>query len=166
MVSLRSTAVGVVADDPVHMVNKHPMAHETHPSPVRRGFLWLYLLTASIVVIAVFVQAFSIAAYVRGAGKDALDLHQTVGFLTHSVEILVFLAALGGYWGSWRRVGAAFLLPVIGTIQVFAIGDTNTSGGWINGLHGFLALVVLLFAMALAESGRRSLGLGRSPGLS
>jgi asparagine N-glycosylation enzyme membrane subunit Stt3 len=138
------------------------MAHETNPSRVRRGFLWLFLLTASIVVVAVFVQAFSIAAYVRGAGQDALDLHKTVGFLTHSIEIIVFLAALGGYWGMWRRVGTVFLLPVIGTIQVFAIGDTNTSGGWINGLHGLLALVVLLFALALAESGRRSLGLGRA----
>ncbi len=137
------------------------MTHETQLSGARRTFLWLFLITSAIVVLAVFVQAFSIAAYVRGAGKDALDMHKTVGFLTHSVEILVFLAAVGAYWGKWRRVGIVFLLPVIGTIQLIAIGDTNATGGWINGLHGLLALVVLLFAMALAESGRRALGLGR-----
>ena len=88
---------------------------------------------------------------------EALELHETGGFVTHSVEIVVFLAALVGYWGSWKRVGLALLLPVIGTIQVLLIGDTDASGGWINGLHGLFALVVLLLAVALAQSGMRSL---------
>lgn len=123
----------------------------------QRGFLWLYVLTALIVAVGVLLQAFSIAAYVRGAGPDALELHETGGFVTHSVEIVVFLAALIGYWGSWKRVGLAFLLPVIGTIQVLLIGDTDASGGWVNGLHGLFALVVLLLAVALAQEGRRSL---------
>jgi hypothetical protein len=127
------------------------------PKRIQRGFVWLYVLTALIVALGVLLQAFSIAAYVRGAGADALEMHQTGGFVTHSVEIVVFLAALVGYWGSWRRVGLALLLPVIGTIQVLLIGDTDASGGWINGLHGLLALVVLLLAAALAQSGKRSL---------
>ena len=126
-------------------------------SRLRRGFLWLYTLAALIVVVGVLVQAFSIAAYVRGAGSGALDMHKTVGFMTHNVEIIVFLAALVAYWGSWRRVGLAFLLPLIGTIQVFSIGDTDKSGGWVNGLHGLLALVVLLLAVFLAQDGMRSL---------
>jgi hypothetical protein len=124
---------------------------------IQRGFVWLYLLTAVLVALGVLLQAFSIAAYVRGAGPDALELHETGGFVTHSVEIVVFLAALVGYWGSWKRVGLALLLPVIGTIQVLLIGDTDASGGWINGLHGLFALVVLLLAVALAQSGMRSL---------
>jgi hypothetical protein len=37
------------------------------------------------------------------------------------------------------------------------IGDTDKSGSWINGLHGLFALVVLLLAVALAQSGKRSL---------
>ena len=124
---------------------------------IQRGFVWLYLLTAVLVALGVLLQAFSIAAYVRGAGPDALELHETGGFVTHSVVIVVFLAALVGYWGSWKRVGLALLLPVIGTIQVLLIGDTDASGGWINGLHGLFALVVLLLAVALAQSGMRSL---------
>lgn len=124
---------------------------------VQRGFVWLYVLTALIVAVGVLLQAFSIAAYARGAGTDALELHQTGGFVTHSVEIVVFLAALIGYWGAWKRVGLALLLPVVGTIQVFLIGDTDARGSWINGLHGLFALVVLLLAVALAQEGKRSL---------
>jgi hypothetical protein len=125
--------------------------------PVQRGFIWLYVLMALVVAVGVLLQAFSIAAYIRGAGADALEMHETGGFVTHSVEIVVFLAALIGYWGSWKRVGLALLLPVIGTVQVILIGDTNASGGWINGLHGLFALVVLLLAVALAQEGKRSL---------
>jgi hypothetical protein len=124
---------------------------------MRRVFLWLYVVTASIVVVGVFLQAFSIAAYVRGAGKGALDMHSTVGFLTHSVEIIVFLLALIGYWGTWRRLWLPVLLPVIGTVQIFLIGDTDKSGGWVNGLHGLFALIVLLLAAALVQDGTQSL---------
>ncbi len=130
-------------------------------SRVRRVFLWLYLLAASVVVIGVLLQAFSIAAYARGAGTGALDMHTTGGAITHSVEIVVFLFALVAYWGSWSRVGLAALLPVIGTIQVLLIGDTDKSGSWINGLHGLFALFVLLLAVGLVQYGWRSLGPSR-----
>lgn len=124
---------------------------------VRRVFLWLYLLTATLVAVGVLVQAFSIAAYVRGAGQGARDLHSTGGFITHSVEIVVFLAALVGFWGAWRRVGLAALLPIVGTAQLALVGDTDKAGGWVNGLHGLFALVVFLLAVALAQAGVRSL---------
>ena len=120
-------------------------------------FLWLYVLTALIVVVGVLLQAFSIAAYVRGAGQDALDMHKTVGFITHSVEIVVFLVALVGYWRMWRRLWLPFLLPVVGTFQLLVIGDTDKTGGWVNGLHGLFALIVLLLATALVQDGTRSL---------
>jgi hypothetical protein len=123
----------------------------------RRAVAWLYVAAASIVVAGVLVQAFSIAAYVRGAGAGARDLHVTGGFITHNIEIILFLLALVAFWGTWRLVGFALLLPVIGTAQVFLIGDTDKPGGWVNGLHGLLALVVLVMALALAEIGRRSL---------
>ena len=125
-------------------------------SRLRRAFLWLYLATAALVAIGVLIQAFSIAAYVRGAGPDALDVHETGGFITHSVEIVVFLAGLVAFWGAWRRVGFALLLPVIGTIQLVLIGDTDERGSWVNGLHGLFAMVVLLLAVALVQAGWRS----------
>jgi hypothetical protein len=130
---------------------------------MRRGFLWLFLLAASVVVAGVFLQAFSIAAYARGAGADALDLHTTVGFIVHSVEIVVFLVALLAFWGAWRIVGFAALLPIVGTLQVFLVGDTDETGGWVNGLHGLFALVVLLIALALAWIGMRALARPATP---
>ena len=127
------------------------------PPGWRRPVLWLYVLAASLVVVGVFLQAFSIAAYVRGAGAGARDLHESGGVITHNIEIVVFLLALIGFWGAWRLVGLALLLPLIGTAQVLLVGDTNNSGGWVNGLHGLFAIVVLVLAGALVEAGRRSL---------
>jgi hypothetical protein len=132
---------------------------------LRRGFLWLYVLAASVVVVGVFVQAFSIAAYARGAGADALDLHTSVGFLVHSIEIVVFLLALVAFRGAWRIVGFAALLPVVGTLQLFLIGDTDERGSWVNGLHGLFALVVLMLALALVWIGVRSLARRAAPAL-
>jgi hypothetical protein len=55
------------------------MIQMTSPTglPVRWVFLWLYVLAASVVAVGILVQAFSIAAYVREAGLDELDLHTT-----------------------------------------------------------------------------------------
>lgn len=127
------------------------------PAGWRRAVVWAFAVAASLVVAGVFLQAFSIAAYVRGAGSGARDLHVTGGFLTHNVEIVVFLLALVAFWGAWRRVAVALLLPLVGTAQVVLIGDTDKTGGWVNGLHGMFAIVVLVLAGALAELGRRSL---------
>lgn len=123
----------------------------------RRPVAWLYVGAACTVAAGVLLQAFSIAAYVRGAGESARDLHVNGGFLTHSVEMVLFLLALVAFWGAWRIVAFALLLPIIGTAQVLLIGDTDEQGGWVNGLHGLLALVVLVMALLLAEIGRRSL---------
>ena len=130
---------------------------------MRRVLIWVYLAGAVLVVIGVFLQAFSITAYIRGAGSGALDMHQAVGSVTNILEVVTFLGALIGFWGSWTRVGFAFALPVIGTIQLFAIGDTDTSGGWANGVHGLLALVVLVLAGMLTHDGMRALGLRAGP---
>ena len=152
---------GAATAAPIELAPRRWMRGRRALERVQRGFVWLFVSTALIVAAGVLLQAFSIAAYARGVGPDALELHQTGGFVTHSVEIVVFLAALIGYWGWWKRVGLALLLPVIGTIQVLLIGDTNASGSWINGLHGLFALVVLLLAVFLAQSGLRSLSARR-----
>jgi hypothetical protein len=125
--------------------------------PLRRAVAWLSVATAAAVAAGVLLQAFSIAAYIRGAGVAARDLHASVGYTTHILEIVVVVAALVGFWGAWRKLGLAFLLPLVGTLQLLLIGDTDRHGSWINGLHGFLALVVLLLAIAIAWEGARSL---------
>ncbi len=125
--------------------------------PVRRGFLWLQLAAATVVVVGVLLQAFSISADARGAGRGALDTHEAIGGITHLVEV-VFLAALAAWRKAWGEVGLALALPVIGTLQVFLVGDTEESGGWANGLHGLFALVVLTVAAVIAHRTMRGLG--------
>lgn len=121
-----------------------------------RAFLWANLILAVLVAVGVFVQVYLIASYFFGAGQDALDAHKNLGGIVHIVEVLVFLAAIGGYWRRWGEIGLSFSLAVIGTIQLgLADGDD-----WVGGLHGVFALVVLLLAGAIAHRTMRALGVG------
>jgi len=129
---------------------------------MKRAFLWLQLVAATLVAVGVFVQAFSITAYVRGAGDGALDMHSAVGGITYLIEVVVVVAALVAWWKLWGAVALAFSLPLVGTIQLFLAGDTDTKGGWVNGLHGMLALVVLVLAAVIAHRAMRTLGIGRT----
>ena len=43
--------------------------------------------------------------------------------------------------------------------QLAFLGDTDEQGGWVNGLHGFLALIVLLAGVAYLDAAARALGL-------
>ena len=107
---------------------------------VRGPALWAVSGLAALVAVGVFVQVYLIASYIFGA--DALDAHKAVGFTVHLVEVLVFLVALVAWWKEWRKVGLAFALAVIGTVQLaFSDGER-----WVGGLHGLLALVVLVLA--------------------
>lgn len=123
----------------------------------RRPFLWIFTFGSLTVAVGVLWQAFTIVAFLRGAGDQARNLHVLGAYLVHTVEIVVFFAALGAFWSDWMRVSIAFMFPVVGTVQVFAIGDTDAPGGWVNGLHGLLALVMLLWAAGFAHLGARAL---------
>ena len=122
-----------------------------------RGFRWATLIAAALVVVGVFLQVYFIASYLFGAGEDALDAHKNLGGIVHLVEVLAFLFSLGGFWRRWVDVGWAFALGAIGTIQLgFADGDD-----WVGGLHGLLAMVVLVIAAIVTHRSLRSLGIGR-----
>jgi uncharacterized membrane protein YhaH (DUF805 family) len=124
---------------------------------VRRAFLWIHLVLATLVVVGIFVQVYLIASYSFGAGTDALDAHTDLGGVVHLAEVLVFLAAIGAYWKRWWDVGLSFALAVVGTIQLgFADGDE-----WVGGLHGLFALIVLVLATIASHRSARALGLGR-----
>ena len=62
---------------------------------MRRAFLWLLLIGSAVVVLGVLWQAFSIAAYVRGAGDGALDAHQTGSIFVHLGQLAVIVGAIG-----------------------------------------------------------------------
>jgi hypothetical protein len=130
---------------------------------MRRIFLWINLVAASVVALLIFLQAYLITAYVAGAGESALDAHGFVGFaVIHLLEIIVFLTAFGAWPRQWRWIGTTFLFALVGTIQVFlAPTDDSDASGWLHGLHGLLALVVLVWAAVIAHRAMRDLGLRR-----
>jgi hypothetical protein len=103
------------------------------------------------------LQAFSIAAYVRGAGEAALDMHEVTANAVFVGELAVVIGAIWTWWGRWSAVGVAVGFLVVSAIQVLLIGDTNESGGWVNGLHGLLALVLLVAAVVYALLAARKL---------
>lgn len=124
---------------------------------VRRGFTWCVLVSSSLVIVGVFLQVYFIASYISGAGQGALDAHKHVGNVVFVFELLAFVAAVVAHWKLWPRVLPAFLLALIGAVQLgFAGGDE-----WVGGIHGALALVVLILAHAVVMRSVRDLGLGR-----
>ncbi len=127
---------------------------------MRRTPLWLVLAGGVIVVVGVLIQAFTIAAYVRGAGDGALDAHGGFSMVVHIGELLIVIGAIWAWWGNWNAVGLAVAFLVLCVAQLAFLGDTEEQGGWINGLHGMLALVILLAGVWYAARARRELGLG------
>ena len=128
---------------------------------MRRAPLWIVLVGGTLVVLAVLWQAFTISAYVRGAGDGALDAHGLGSLFVHIGQLAIVIGAIWAWWGNWKAVGTAVAFLVLSVAQLAFLGDTEETGGWINGLHGFLALVVLIAAGIYAHRARRELGLGR-----
>ena len=129
---------------------------------MRRAFLWINFVLASLIVVLIFLQAYFITAYVAGAGESALDAHGFTGFaLIHGAELLFFLTAFGAWPKSWKRIGFTFLLFALGTVQIFLSPVEERTNGWLHGLHGLLALVVMVMAAVIAHRGMRDLGLRR-----
>lgn len=128
---------------------------------MRRTFLWINFVLASLIVVLIFLQAYFIASYAMGAGEGALDAHGlTGGIFIHGFELLVFLTAFGAWPRQWKWIAFTFLLFVVGTIQIFLLPpDEDPSSPWVHGLHGLLALVVMVMAAVIAHRGMRDLGL-------
>jgi hypothetical protein len=123
--------------------------------------VWISFVLSSIVLVGIVLQLYFIAAWVFGE-SGALDAHKVVGgAVVHPAEVLVFLVALGGWWRQWRNVAWSFALALLGTIQVFSVGDLEEPGnGWLHGLHGGLVIFVVALAAYIARREARALGLG------
>jgi hypothetical protein len=125
---------------------------------MRRVFRWISLLLAVIVVVGVVVQVYLIASWMFGE-PGALDAHQTIGgAVVHPAEVFVFLASFGAWWRVWRNIAVSFGLALLGTVQVFLVGDVQDPGnGYVHGLHGALALFVIGLAAYIARRELRAL---------
>jgi len=130
-----------------------------------RTAVWVNLVFATVVVVGVFLQVYLITSYFTGAGEGALDAHGFVGgVVVHASELIVFLSALVAFWRNWRWIVFNLFLLVLGTVQIFlSPPDEDRASGWIHGLHGLLALFVLVTAAIIAHRDMRLLGLKRSP---
>ena len=131
---------------------------------VKRFFLWLVLVGAIVVFLGVLWQAFSIAAYVRSGDEGWRDAHAAGSMPVHLGQLAIVIGAIVAAWGNWRAVGAALGFLVLSIAQLVALGDTEKDGSWVNGFHGFLALIVLLSALAYAQWSARTLGLRQVSG--
>jgi hypothetical protein len=129
---------------------------------MRRPFVWGSLVLAVAVLVGLLLQLYFISAWVFGS-SGALSAHKDVGgFVVHPLEILAFVAALAGWWGNWRNVLWSLALPVVGTVQIFLVGDLGEPGnGWVHGLHGGLVLFVAALAVMIANREAGALGLRR-----
>ena len=123
--------------------------------------MWISFILSIVVLVGIVLQLYFIAAWVFGE-SGALDTHKTVGgAIVHPAEVLIFLVALGGWWRQWRNVAWSFALALLGTIQVFSVGDLEEPGnGWLHGLHGGLVIFVVALAAYIARREARALGLG------
>jgi hypothetical protein len=133
---------------------------------VKRVFLWISSLAASLVAMGVILQVYFIASWIFGA-EDALDAHRGVGSIVWLLEIVVLISGLVAYWGVWRKAAVSIALPILGTIQIFFLGDiedpSKNGSGWIHGFHGGLAILVFALAAAIAYRDLKALGVhGRS----
>jgi hypothetical protein len=119
---------------------------------MRRPFVWASFLLAIAVLIGLALQLYFIAAWNFGS-SGALDAHKDAGtFVVHPLEIFAFVAALIGWWGTWRKVLWSLALPILGTVQIFFVGDLQDPGnGWVHGLHGGLVLFVAALAATIAR---------------
>jgi hypothetical protein len=124
---------------------------------MRKNFTWLVLVGGVLVVLAVLWQAFSIAAFVRGAGDGALDAHGAGSLFVHIGQLAIVIGALVAFWGNWTQVGLALGFLVLSVAQLGFLGDTEEEGDWVNGLHGFLALIVLIAGLLYAQKAWREL---------
>ncbi|HUG64818.1 MAG TPA: hypothetical protein VMK83_06330 [Gaiellaceae bacterium] len=131
---------------------------------MKRNLTWAVFVGGILVVLGVLWQAFSIAAYVRGAGDGALDAHGTGSIVVHLGQLAIVIGALVAYSGNWKQVGFAVGFLVLAIAQLGFLGDTEEEGDWINGLHGFLALIILIAGLLYAQKAWRELRPTRSHG--
>ena len=133
-------------------------------APMKKNFTWAVFVGGILVVLGVLWQAFTIAAYVRGAGDGALDAHGTGSIVVHLGQLAIVFGALIAYWGNWKQVGFAVGFLILAIAQLGFLGDTEEQGDWINGLHGFLALIILIAGLLYAQKAWRELRPTASPG--
>ncbi len=131
---------------------------------MKRNFTWAVFVGGVLTVLGVLLQSFTIAAYVRTGDSDWIDAHGGGSTVVHLGQLAIVIGALVAYWGNWKQVGFAIGFLVLAIAQLGFLGDTDEQGSAVNGLHGFLALIILIAGMLYAQKAWRELRPAASPG--
>ncbi len=86
-------------------------------------------------------------------------MHGGFSAVVHIGQLLIVIGTIWAWWGNWGAVGLAVVFLVLCVAQLGFLPDTEEPGGWVNGLHGLLALVIVLVGAWCFGGARRTLGL-------
>jgi hypothetical protein len=111
------------------------------------GLAWLAL---ALGVLQFFLAGLGIF------GASSFSAHEGVGYLFHTIAVIVFLLALAGP-RTGRDIGLGALFGVLATVQVY-LPELREDVPELAAVHPLLALVLLGLA---AHIGRRYIGSGR-----
>jgi hypothetical protein len=111
------------------------------------GVAWLLL---ALGVVQFFLAGLGIF------GASSFSAHEAVGYLFHTLAVIVFLLALAGP-RTGRDIGMGFLLAALATLQIY-LPELRGDAPAVAALHPLLALVLLGLA---SHIGSRYLGRGR-----
>ena len=117
------------------------------------GYSALAWLTVALGVLQFFLAGLGIF------GASSFSAHETVGFIFHTVAVVVFLLALAGP-RTGRDIGMGFLFAVLATVQIY-LPELRGDAPALAAIHPLLALLLLGLA---AHIGARYLGRGRGGG--
>ena len=113
------------------------------------GLAWLAL---ALGVLQFFLAGLGIF------GASSFDAHEGVGYLFHTIAVIVFVLALAGP-RTGRDIGMGFLFAVLATVQIY-LPELRGDAPGLAAVHPLLALLLLGLA---AHIGRRYIGSG-APG--
>jgi hypothetical protein len=120
---------------------------------MRRGLSIAYSGLAWLALALGVLQFFLAGLGIFGA--SSFSAHEGVGYLFHTIAVVVFLLALAGP-RTGRDIGMGALFAVLATVQIY-LPELRGDAPALAALHPLLALVLLGLA---AHIGRRYIGSG------
>jgi hypothetical protein len=114
-----------------------------------KGYSGLAFLALALGVLQFFLAGLGIF------GASSFDAHEGVGYLFHTIAVIVFLLALAGP-RTGQDIGMGALFAVLATVQVY-LPELRGDVPELAAVHPLLALFLLGLA---AHIGRRYIGSG------
>jgi hypothetical protein len=114
-----------------------------------KGYSGLAYLALALGVVQFFLAGLGIF------GASSFSAHEGVGYVFHTIAVIVFLLALAGP-RTGRDIGMGFLFAVLATVQIY-LPELRGDVPELAAVHPLLALLLLGLA---AHLGQRYIGSG------